>query len=106
DDVNGTHLAMLHRLEHLAEVIATLGRNGRIPRALEWRPLRRVFEVLETREPVRYRAHVAAALHVVLAAERIEPAAIAADLAGEEGEVDECEHVVDRVVVLGDSEGP
>ena len=52
------------------------------------------------------RAHVAAALHVVLAAQRVEAGAVAADVAGEQREVDEREHVVDGVVVLGDAERP
>ena len=51
-------------------------------------------------------AHVAAALHVVLPAQRVEAAAVAADVAGEQRQVDEREHVVDRVVVLGDAERP
>ena len=55
---------------------------------------------------VRDRAHVAAALDVVLAAQRVEPAAVAADVAGQQREVDQRENVVDRVVVLGDAERP
>ena len=52
------------------------------------------------------RAHVAAALDVVLAAERVEAAAVSPDVPGEQREVDQREDVVDRVVVLGDPEGP
>ena len=51
-------------------------------------------------------AHVAAALHVVLAAQRDQAGAVAADVAGEQRQVDQREHVVGRVVVLGDAEGP
>ena len=52
------------------------------------------------------RAHVAAALDVVLAAQRVEPRAEAADVAAEEREVDQREDVVDGGVVLGDPERP
>ena len=64
------------------------------------------LDVLEAGQPVRDRAHVAAALHVVLAAERVEAAAVAPDVAGDEGQVDEPEDVVHGVVVLGDAERP
>ena len=39
------------------------------------------LDVLEARQLVRDRAHVAAALHVVLAAQRVEAGAVAADVA-------------------------
>ena len=65
-----------------------------------------VLDVLEAGQLVRERAHVAAALHVVLAAQRIAAAAVAADVAGEQREVDQRQDVVDRVVVLGDAQRP
>ena len=65
-----------------------------------------VLDVLEAGQAVGNRAHVAAALHVVLAAQRVETAAVAADVAGEKAEVDESENVVHRVVMLGDAERP
>ena len=52
------------------------------------------------------RAHVAAALDVVLSAERIAPAPVAPDVSGEQREVDQRQDVVDGVVVLGDAERP
>ena len=51
-------------------------------------------------------AHVAAALDVVLATQRVDAAAVAADVAGEQDQVDQGQDVVDRVVVLGDAERP
>ncbi len=57
-------------------------------------------------QPIGQGAHVAAALDVVLAAQRVHAAAVAPDVPGQQGEVDQGEHVVDRVVVLGDAEGP
>ena len=65
-----------------------------------------VLDVLEAGELVRQRAHVAAALHVVLAAQRREAGAVAADVPGQEREVDQREDVVDGVVMLGDAERP
>ena len=84
-----------------------LRRHRRSPRRLE--PPARVLvalEVLEARELVRDRAHVSAALHVVLPAERVEARAVAPDVAAEQREVDEREHIVDGVRVLGDPERP
>ncbi len=65
-----------------------------------------VFNMLETGEPVRDRAHVAPALHVVLAAQRVHAAAVTTDVAREEGEIDEGHYIIDGVVMLGDAERP
>ena len=65
-----------------------------------------VLDVLEAGQLVREGAHVAAALDVVLSAQRIEPGAVAADVSGQQGDVDQRQHVVGRVVVLRDPEGP
>ena len=65
-----------------------------------------VLDVLEAEQPVGQGAHVAAALDVVLAAQRVEAAAVAPDMPGQQGQVDERDHVVDRVVVLGDAQRP
>jgi hypothetical protein len=83
-----------------------LGRDLRAPRALEPRADLVVLDVLEAGELVGQRAHVAAALHVVLAAQRVEARAPLAHVPGEQREVDQRQDVVDGVVVLGDAEGP
>ena len=70
------------------------------------RPQLVVLHVLEARQPIRERAHVAAALDVVLAAERVEAAAPPAHVPAQQREVDQRQDVVDRVVVLGDAQGP
>src|ERR1700687_2433831 len=106
DDVNRLELAVLHRLEHLAEVIAALGWDGMLPSRLEAASYNGILNVLEAGQLVGDRAHVAPTLDVVLAAKRVEPAAVAADLAGEQGEVDERQNVVRGVVVLGDAKRP
>ena len=81
DHVERPQVAAAHRVEHLGEVPAVPGRDGAAPRRLELAPGRVVLDVLEPGQLVRQRAHVAAALHVVLAAQRVEPGAVAADVA-------------------------
>ena len=74
--------------------------------ALEAGPGLVVAEVVAAGQLGRDRAHVAAALHVVLPAQRHEAGAVAPDVPGEQREVDQREHVVGRVVVLGDAQRP
>ena len=65
-----------------------------------------VLDMLEPGQSIGQGAHVAAALDVVLATERIDAAPIPAHVAGEQHQVDEGEDVVDGVVVLGDAQRP
>jgi hypothetical protein len=58
------------------------------PRTLELRAQLVVLDVLETGQPVRDCAHVAATLDVVLAAEWVEAAAIPPDVPGQQRQVD------------------
>ena len=106
DHEQPSELAARHGLEHLGEVPAVLGRDRGAPRGLELGPGHRVLDVLEAGQLGREGAHVAAALHVVLPAQRVEPGAPPADVPAEQRQVDEGEHVVDTVVVLGDAERP
>ena len=80
DHVERAQRAVLHRLEHLGQVLAVPRRDVDAPRGLEARAHGVVLEVLEPRQPVRQRAHVTAALHVVLPAQRLEPRAVAPDV--------------------------
>ena len=82
------------------------GRDRDAPLGVELRPQRVVLDVLEARQPVGQGAHVAAALDVVLATQRVDAAAVAADVAGQQDEGDQGQDVVDGVVVLGDAERP
>ena len=82
------------------------GGTGDAPLGIELRPQRVVLDVLEARQPVGQGAHVAAALDVVLATQRVDAAAVPPDVAGQQDERDEGQDVVDRVVVLGDAERP
>ena len=107
DAVDRCELTAFHRVEHVREVPAVLRHDGTAPRRFE--PSTRLVilhDVLEARELVGDRTHVAAALHVVLSSQRVQTTAVFANVAGEEPEVDQGEHVVDRGVVLGDPEGP
>ena len=107
DHVEGAQLAALHAVEHLRQVPAVLGPDRRAPGRLEaGARLVVALDVLEAGELVRDRAHVAAALDVVLAAQRVEPRAEPPDVAAEQGQVDQREDVVDGVVVLRDPERP
>src|SRR5690606_31242560 len=63
-------------------------------------------DVVEAGQPVGEGTHVAAALHVVLPADRHQPGAVAADVAGEQGQADQGEDVVAGGVVLGDPQRP
>ena len=108
DHVERGQLAVLHRLEHLASGASRTSRITGTPHdRLEPRAgLGVVLDVLEARQLVGDRAHVAAALHVVLAAQRVEAAPVPADVPAEQPQVDQRQHVVDGVVVLGDAERP
>ena len=61
-------LAAFHALEHLGEVPAALRRKACPPSSFEPCTDLFILDVLEARVLVRDRAHVAAALHVVLTA--------------------------------------
>src|SRR5207253_10771937 len=67
---------------------------------------RSVLDVLDARVLVRDGAHVAPALDVVLPARGVQPRAVSPDVPAEQREIDERQHVVDRVVMLGYSERP
>ena len=106
DHVERLELAALHRVEHPGQVPATLRRDRHAPGRIELGPQRVVLDVLEAGQPIRQRAHVAAALDVVLATQRVEPGAVPPDVPGEQREADQRQDVVDGVVVLRDPERP
>ncbi len=106
DAVDRGQVATLHRIEHPGQVPAAPGRDRDAPLGVEARPDRVVLDVLEAGQPVGQGAHVAAALDVVLATQRVDAAAVAPDVTGQQHERDQGQHVVDGVVVLGDAERP
>ena len=71
--VERPQVAALHRLEHRRQVPAALRAATSVRHALELRAQRGVLDVLDRRRSLfGQRAHVAAALHVVLAAQRVD----------------------------------
>ena len=67
NDEQRREVAASHGFQHLREVPAVLRLNARIPGSLKpSASLGIEFDVLEPRQFVGYRTHVAAALHVVL----------------------------------------
>src|SRR5579864_8060039 len=65
-----------------------------------------ILNVLEAGEAIRNRAHVAAALDVILSAQRADAAAVTAHVSGKDRKIDERYNVVHGIVVLGDSQSP
>ncbi len=106
DHVRRLDLAPPHRLEHQGQMDAVLGRDRYAVHGLELGSGFGIGDVLEARQLVRQGSHVAAALHVVLAPQRDQPAPPSTDVTGEERQVAERQNVVDGVVVLGDAERP
>ena len=79
-------------------------RKLQAPERLEHLARRVVGDVAVAGEFVRERAHVAGALHVVLAAQRIHADAGPADIAGRHGEVGHAHDHGRALAVLGDAE--
>ena len=103
-DVQALELAVERRLEHVRNAQARLVLQLHAPGVLELRAHRVVGDVAVARELVREGAHVARALHVVLAAQRIDAHALAADVAGRHGEIRDAHHHGRALAVLGDAE--
>ena len=80
--------------------------TGEAPSRIELGAYIGIEDVLEAGHAVWYGAHVASTLHVVLPAQRRQARTPAANVAGEQRQVDERQHVVDAVVMLCDPEGP
>ena len=89
DAVDRGQLAALHRVEHPRQVPAALRRDRDAPLGVELGPQRVVLDMLETGEAVGEGAHVAAALDVVLATQRVDATAVAADMTGQQHQVDQ-----------------
>ena len=92
--VKRREVAVLHRLKHIAQVPAAFGWDLHTPGLLKLGAQFVVLNMLEARQAVGNRAHVASALDVVLSAQRIHAAAVAAHMPGEQRQVDEGHHVV------------
>jgi len=97
---------VFHRFKHPGNVQARLGIHFCSPSFFKLGAQLRIFDVLKSGEAVRDGAHVAAALNIILAAERIDAAAVTADVSSEQSEIDERENIVHGVVVFCDSQRP
>src|SRR5580704_18342310 len=73
-------VAVIHRLEHIAQVPAAFGLDLHTPRLLKLDTQAVVLNMLKTRKAVRNGAHISAALDVVLPAQGINATAIAAHM--------------------------
>ena len=91
-------------VEHVGNAQARLTAELDLPLLLEQLARRLVGDVAVAGELVRERAHVARALHVVLAAQRVHADALVADVAGDHGEVGHGHDHGRALAVLGDAE--
>ena len=85
---------------------ALFGIKGCAPGRLDLGADAKIFNRLVVREKHRDQAGVGSALHVVLAAQRMQSGAGTADLAGDERKRNQAARVVGAVGVLGDAHAP
>ncbi len=86
-DVDAAIGAVDRRVEHVVDAHPRLGFEMDAPVFLEHFAGRGVGDMAVARQLVRERAHVARALHVVLAAQRVHSGAALADIAGDHRKV-------------------
>ena len=91
-------------IEHVGNAQARLGVELDVPHRLELVAHRVARDMAIAGQFVRERAHVAGALHVILAAQRVHADAGAADIAGRHREVGDRDHRGRALAVLGDAE--
>ncbi len=90
--------------QHVRNAQTRIGVEVHVPPSFERAAHRVVGDVAIARKFVRKGTHVARALHVVLAAQRIHADAVAADVAGCHGEVRESHHHGAALAVFGHAE--
>ena len=103
-DVEALERAVDGRVQHVGDAQARLVVERDAPGRLEHLARRVVGDMAIAGEFVRERAHVAGALHVVLAAQRVHADAWPADIAGRHGEIGDGHHRRRALAVLGDAE--
>ena len=96
--------AVERRLEHVGDAQARLRLEVDAPGLAEQLARHGVGDVAIAGQLVRERTHVAGALHVVLAAQRVDADAFAAEVAGGHREVGDADHHGAALAVLGDAE--
>ena len=99
--VQGLEFAIEGGFEHVGDAQARLGVQRHAPGALEQAARGGVGDVAVAGQLVREAAHVAAALHVVLAAQRVHAHAFAADHAASHGQVGDAHDHGRALRVLG-----
>src|SRR5476649_2733948 len=104
--VKRCELAMFHGFKHIAQMPASFGMDLYAPGLLILGADFIVLNVLKAGEAVRNGAHVTAALNIVLAAQWAHTATITAYVAGENGKIDQRDHVVGGVVMFSDTQRP
>ena len=108
-DVLALHVEALERpadrgVEHVGDAQARLGLDGHAPERLVDLAHLGLRHVPVAGQLVREGAHVARSLHVVLAAQRVDADALAAEVAGEHREVGHAHDHGRALAVLGDAE--
>ena len=103
-DVEALERAVDRGIEHVGDAQARLGIERHAPIALEQSADRVVGDMAIARELVREGAHVAGALDIVLAAQRIHADAAPADIAGRHREIGHAHDRRGALAVLGDAE--
>jgi len=102
-DVQAADAAFLDSVHYLGNGEAGLGGKGHAPCLFELGAGFVIEDLLVAREIGGQTAHVAGALNVVLAAQRVDAAAVLADLAAQECEVGSAHNAVGAGGVLGDA---
>ncbi len=105
-DVHAADLSRMHGVHDLHDREARLRIERAAPQRLELGFRRAIVDALVVGIHHRDQADVGRALHVVLAAQRMQPGARAAHLAGEHRERDQAAGVVGAVNVLRDAHAP
>ena len=100
--IEGLEGAIQRGFHHVGNAQARLRVDRHAPGAVEQLARHRVRQVPVARQLVRERAHVAGALHVVLAAQRVHAHALAPDVARGHREVRDAQHHRAALAMLGD----
>ena len=96
----------LHCFEHLGQVPAICWWDNTIPFLIKFFAGNIVFDVLETRQLVWQRSHVATTLHIVLTTKRAETSTWSTNMTAKECQIDQRENVVNSVVMFSNAESP
>ena len=105
-DVHALDLVAMHRVHDLDDGQPALVVERGLPQLLEFRADLGVLDRLVIGVDHRDQPGVGGALHIVLAAQRVQPGAGPADLAGDQRQRDQAARVVGAVDMLRDAHAP